>query len=45
MARAELQKDFNSLMLKFRKQFSSGYLAPIGGESGTHIQLKLEDQS
>ena len=41
MARAELQKDFNSLMLKFRKQFSSGYLAPIGGESGTHIQLLI----
>ena len=41
MARAELQKDFNSLMLKFRKQFSSGYLAPIGGESGTHIQLTI----
>ena len=28
-------------MLKFRKQFSSGYLAPIGGESGTHIQLTI----
>lgn len=41
MARAQLQKDFNSLMLKFRKQFSSGYLAPIGGESGTHIQLLI----
>jgi len=41
MARAELQKDFNSLMLKFRKEFSSGYLAPIGGESGTHIQLLI----
>ena len=41
MARAELEKDFRSLMLKFRKQFSSGYLAPIGGESGTHIQLLI----